>query len=103
MKNVYDYMFHTLNEYAKLMKYKPTIPPKAVEVCSETMACSEHVDVNKRLKIESMVKNPSDSSPCILAPPYSRNEIYAIKDKQQSVRKQVEEWEGSEDVRKVKF
>lgn len=103
MKNVYDYMFHTLNEYAKLMKYKPTIPPKAVEVCSETMACSEHEDVNKRFKIESMVKNPSDSSPCILAPPYSRNEIHAIKDKQQSVRKQVEVWEGSGDVRKVNF
>ncbi|XP_017229525.1 uncharacterized protein LOC108204542 [Daucus carota subsp. sativus] len=103
MENVYDYMYHTLNEYAKLMKYKPTVPPKAIELCSETMACSEHEEPNKRFKVESMVKNPSESSPCILAPPYSRNEIDAMKEKQESIRKQVEEWEGSEDVRKVNY
>ena len=103
MENVYDYMYHTLNEYAKLMKYKPTVPPKAIELCSETMACSEHEEPNKRFKVESMVKNPSESSPCILAPPYSRNEIDAMKEKQESIRKQVEEWEGSEDVREVNY
>ena len=103
MENVYDYMYHTLNEYAKLMKYKPTVPPKATEVCSETMTCSEHDEVNKRFKIESMVKHPSDSSPCVLAPPYSRNDVHAIKNKQESVRKQVEVWERSGDATKVKF
>ena len=103
MENVYDYMYHTLNEYAKLMKYKPTVPPKAIEVCSETMACNEHEELNKRFKMESMVKNPSESSPCMLAPPFSRNEIDAMKEKQESIRKQVEEWEGSEDVREVNY
>ncbi|KAL8100927.1 hypothetical protein AgCh_032978 [Apium graveolens] len=103
MKSVYDYMYHTLNEYAKLMKYKPTVPPRAVEVCSETSACNEHEELSRRFKMESMVKNPSDSSPCILAPPYSRNDVHAIKEKQESIRKQVEVWEGSGDVRKVNF
>ncbi|KAL8100925.1 uncharacterized protein LOC141683220 isoform X2 [Apium graveolens] len=103
MKNVYDYMYHTLNEYAKLMKYKPTVPPNAVELCSETMACSEHEELNRRFKMESMVKNPSVAGPCVLAPPYSRDDVHAIKEKQESIRKQVEVWEGSGDARKVKF
>jgi len=28
-------MFHLLSEYAKLLKYKPTRPPDAIELCSE--------------------------------------------------------------------
>ncbi|PHT55970.1 Polyphenol oxidase, chloroplastic [Capsicum baccatum] len=39
MDCVYDVMFHLLNEYSKLLKYKPTIPENAVELCSEAMAC----------------------------------------------------------------
>ncbi|EXC27339.1 hypothetical protein L484_001075 [Morus notabilis] len=38
MEYVYDYMFHLLNEYAKLLQFKPTIPQNAVEFCSESMA-----------------------------------------------------------------
>ncbi|PWA53171.1 Lipopolysaccharide-modifying protein [Artemisia annua] len=38
MDNVYDYMFHLLTAYSTLMKYKPTIPENAIELCSETMA-----------------------------------------------------------------
>ncbi|KAK6249747.1 hypothetical protein SCA6_003752 [Theobroma cacao] len=29
MRNIYDYMFHLLNKYATLLKFKPTIPSKA--------------------------------------------------------------------------
>ncbi|GFZ15339.1 O-glucosyltransferase rumi-like protein [Actinidia rufa] len=32
MDYVYDYMFHLLSEYAKLMRYKPTVPRKAIEL-----------------------------------------------------------------------
>ncbi|KAI6702486.1 hypothetical protein NL676_011622 [Syzygium grande] len=39
MGYVYDYMYHVLSEYARLLTYKPSIPPKAVEVCSQAMAC----------------------------------------------------------------
>ena len=103
MENVYDYMYHTLNEYAKLMKYKPTIPPKATEVCSVTMTCREHEEVNKRFKIESMVKSPSASSPCVLAAPYSGDDIQAIKNEQESVRRRVQEWERSGNARSIEF
>lgn len=103
MKNVYDYMYHSLNEYAKLMTYKPTVPPKAVEVCSETMACSEPGEMIKKFEIASMVNGPSNSTPCILPPPYNRNEIRAIKDEQETIRKKMEVWEGRGDARKVQF
>ncbi|CAK9180083.1 unnamed protein product, partial [Ilex paraguariensis] len=53
MEYVYDYMFHLLNEYAKLLKYKPTVPPGAVEVCSETMVCNAK-GLDREFMIESM-------------------------------------------------
>ena len=37
---VYDYMFHLLNEYAKLLKFEPKIPEGDMELRSETWACS---------------------------------------------------------------
>ncbi|KAI3680344.1 hypothetical protein L2E82_50447 [Cichorium intybus] len=40
MEHVYDYMFHLLTGYSKLLKYKPTVPENATELCSETMACT---------------------------------------------------------------
>jgi hypothetical protein len=30
MDYVYDYMFHLLTEYAKLLRFKPTKPPEVV-------------------------------------------------------------------------
>ncbi|KAK4411373.1 hypothetical protein Sango_0210300 [Sesamum angolense] len=35
MQNIYDYCFHVLNEYAKLLRYKPIEGSK--ETCSETL------------------------------------------------------------------
>lgn len=64
MQNVYDYMFHLLNEYGKLLRYKPTIPVGAMEICSETMACSAQ-GKEKASKIESFIKLPSKTGPCI--------------------------------------
>ncbi|GJY16255.1 2-oxoglutarate dehydrogenase, mitochondrial-like protein [Tanacetum coccineum] len=40
MDKVYDYLLHLLTEYSKLLKYNSTIPKKAVELYSESMACS---------------------------------------------------------------
>jgi hypothetical protein len=39
MDHVYDYMLHLLTEYAKLLRYKLTVPEKAVEICAESIAC----------------------------------------------------------------
>lgn len=69
MDYVYDYMFHLLNEYAKLLNYKPTIPEQAVELCSEAMACPAE-GAEKKFMIESMAKGPEYSSPCALPPPF---------------------------------
>jgi hypothetical protein len=66
MSNVYDYMFHLLTEYAKLLKYKPVIPKGAKEVCSESMLCSRKNRVERRFMRESMVKGPSQTGPCNL-------------------------------------
>ncbi|WJX83004.1 hypothetical protein P8452_65699 [Trifolium repens] len=65
MKLVYDYMLHLLIEYAKLLKFEPTIPPEVHEVCSENLACP--VDgIWRDFMVESMVKSPSDTPPCTI-------------------------------------
>ncbi|KAH7850223.1 hypothetical protein Vadar_029453 [Vaccinium darrowii] len=57
MKHVYDYMFHLLYSYGKLLKYQPTVPEGAVEVRSETHAGSN--SVLEKFKINSAVKDPA--------------------------------------------
>ncbi|CAO2835098.1 unnamed protein product [Amaranthus hypochondriacus] len=91
MDNVYDYMFHLLNEYSKLLKYKPSIDLGANEACSEKMACFEEA-LQKQFRLESMVKDPSEKDPCILQPPQEPQVIKAFLDKQDDVRRRVDEW-----------
>ncbi|KAK4578304.1 hypothetical protein RGQ29_028429 [Quercus rubra] len=71
MDFVYDYMFHLLSEYSKLLKFEPTIPLGAHEVCSETMACQEGNKFwrIKNFMVESMVKSPRNTLPCTMPPP----------------------------------
>jgi len=61
--NVYDYMFHILNEYSKLLKYKPSVSEKAAEYCSETIFCSAN-EVEKKYMKDSIVTTASPSLPC---------------------------------------
>ncbi|XP_031258336.1 O-glucosyltransferase rumi homolog [Pistacia vera] len=68
MDYIYDYMFHLLNEYAKLLKFKPKVPDGAVEVCSETMACRAN-GLQEKFMMETLVKGPSITNPCTM-PPY---------------------------------
>ncbi|CAJ2657799.1 unnamed protein product [Trifolium pratense] len=92
MNNVYNYMFHLLNEYAKLLRFKPTIPEGALEFCSETMAC----DVNgtqRKFMEESMVKFPSDSNPCTIPPPYDPFTLQELLERKANSTRQVEIWE----------
>ncbi|GFP93009.1 protein o-glucosyltransferase 1 [Phtheirospermum japonicum] len=93
MEYVYDYMFHLLNEYAKLLIYKPTIPLKAVELCSESMACSAD-GVWRNFMEESLEKSPSDSVPCAMPPPYEPQELKAFVDEKVRATKEVEAWEN---------
>ncbi|XP_028066015.1 O-glucosyltransferase rumi homolog [Camellia sinensis] len=95
MKNVYDYMFHLLYEYGKLLKYKPTVPDGSIEVCSETMACSGK-GLRKKFKINSMVKGPADTSPCTMPPPYDPTTLQSFLQRKENLTKQVERWRKSE-------
>lgn len=89
MKFVYDYMFHLLSAYAKLLKYKPTVPPEAVEVCSETVICSVK-GIQKKYKFQSMVKTPSNTGPCTIPPPYDPAQLGNLLQRIDNIIKQVE-------------
>ncbi|KAH7538016.1 hypothetical protein FEM48_Zijuj03G0154600 [Ziziphus jujuba var. spinosa] len=92
MENVYDYMFHVLNEYAKLLQFKPTVPRKAIGLCSEAMACFAQ-GLTKKFMMESMVKGPAESGPCTIPPPYAPSSLNAFLRRQTNSIKQVEMWE----------
>ncbi|KHG04894.1 KDEL motif-containing 1 [Gossypium arboreum] len=89
IQNVYDYMFHLLNEYSKLLKFKPTIPSKAHRVCAESAACLQK-GLWKDLMVQSMVKSPSHKLPCALPPPYEPQAIQASLDTKYKITRQVE-------------
>ncbi|KAL8106781.1 hypothetical protein AgCh_023521 [Apium graveolens] len=94
MDYVYDYMFHLLNEYAKLLSFEPKIPEKAVEFCSETMACNAE-GTEKKFKMNSLEKSPSLESPCTLPSPYTPEAFGKLVSEKAGVVKQVQMWENS--------
>ncbi|TVU35916.1 hypothetical protein EJB05_17823, partial [Eragrostis curvula] len=67
MDHLYDYMLHLLTEYAKLLRYKPTVPNDAVEICSESMACAAS-GRERDYMIESMERYVTGFDPCTLPP-----------------------------------
>ncbi|KAL5718504.1 hypothetical protein ACHQM5_011400 [Ranunculus cassubicifolius] len=92
MEYVYDYMFHVLNEYSKLLRFKPVIPEKAVEFCSETMACPADGLV-RNFMMDTIVKSPSDTAPCIL-PSTDPNSRASFVKKKENALQQVEMWQS---------
>ncbi len=93
MDYVYDYMFHLLNEYAKLLKFEPKIPEGAMELCSETWACSAN-GTEKKFMMESLVKGPSLTSPCTMPPPYEPRGLGNLYRRNINIIRQVEKWEN---------
>lgn len=93
MEYVYDYMFHLLNEYGKLLQYKPVIPLGAVELCPESLACSAD-GIWREFMEESLEKAPSESDPCSLPPPYEPQEIKDFVEGNVKRIKEVEAWEN---------
>ncbi|KAI3856191.1 hypothetical protein MKX03_027773 [Papaver bracteatum] len=94
MDYVYDYMLHLLTAYARLMKYKPIVPPGAVEMCFESMACPEK-GLRKKFMMESMVKAPSKTKPCTLPPEFDPAELQAFNQENEDSIKEVEGWENN--------
>ena len=102
MKYVYDYMFHLFSEYSKLLRYKPTVPANATEVCSESLVCSG-VGMKKRLKLQSLVKSPSVTGPCNMPNPYEPAALQEFLDRKENLTRQVELWESSYNTGVSKF
>lgn len=91
MEYVYDYMFHLLTEYAKLLRFKPTKPPEAIEVCPESLAC-QAIGREKKFMEDSMVRSASDAGPCDLPPPFSPEEFKTLRRRREKAMKQIETW-----------
>ncbi|KAL9254564.1 O-glucosyltransferase rumi-like protein [Drosera capensis] len=92
MDNVYDYMFHVLDQYGRLLRYKPTVPPEAVELCSETWGCSP-IGLETSNKIQTMVKDREQGDPCTMPPPYGKRKLQALLKKNAKIKKEVKKWE----------
>ncbi|KAK1315056.1 hypothetical protein QJS10_CPA06g00333 [Acorus calamus] len=92
MDHVYDYILHLLTEYAKLQKFKPRKPRKAIEISVESMAC--HAEgLEKKFMMESMVNVSRDMGPCELPPPYDQVQLNSLLKRKANFIKQIENWE----------
>ncbi|KAL5796196.1 hypothetical protein ACOSQ2_001016 [Xanthoceras sorbifolium] len=89
LKYVYDYMFHLLSEYAKLLKFEPTVPPGVKEMCSEKIACTEE-GLWKKFLVEAMVISPSETLPCTMPPPFDDHSLRGFFEKKERKKQQVE-------------
>ncbi|KAF8117975.1 hypothetical protein N665_0007s0024 [Sinapis alba] len=95
MENVYDYMFHLLNEYSKLLKFKPQVTRNSVEICTEAMVCpnGDADGTNKRFLMGSLVDEPYLSGPCSLPLPFDPNGLEKFHRKKLNLIRQVAKWE----------
>ncbi|KAL5173742.1 hypothetical protein HKD37_16G046224 [Glycine soja] len=88
MDYVYDYMFHLLNSYAKLFRYKPSISANATELCVESMVCGAEGSV-KKFMMESLVKVPANTDPCTMPAPFDPPTLYVTLQRKESSIQQV--------------
>ncbi|KAK9059566.1 hypothetical protein SSX86_020270 [Deinandra increscens subsp. villosa] len=66
MDRVYDYMYHLITEYAKLLDFKPVRPSTALEECSDSLLC--YADETQRRFLKRSAASPSPTPPCKLPP-----------------------------------
>ncbi|KAM1039925.1 hypothetical protein ACFX2I_029179 [Malus domestica] len=88
MDRVYDYMFHLIVEYSKLLDFELDIPASAMEVCAESLLCL--ADPKQREWLKRSTAYPSPSPPCTLRSADS-NLIKRWKRKKQETMDAVED------------
>nr|BAJ91611.1 predicted protein [Hordeum vulgare subsp. vulgare]BAJ95415.1 predicted protein [Hordeum vulgare subsp. vulgare] len=93
MDYVYDYMLHVLTHYAALLRYKPTVPDKAVELCPESMACSAQ-GRDREFMMESREMYEAGYEPCTMPPPFTAEEAREMAAREKDVRRKVVKMEG---------
>ncbi|KAK0604851.1 hypothetical protein LWI29_020146 [Acer saccharum] len=64
MDRIYDYMFHLISEYSKLLDFKPSPPSSAQEVCSDSLLCL--ADPKSKKFLERSTTSASPTPPCKL-------------------------------------
>nr|CAB3465614.1 unnamed protein product [Digitaria exilis] len=96
MDYVYDYMLHLLTQYARLLRYKPTVPENATELCLDSMACSARGRA-REFMIESMEKYVADYEPCTLPQPFTADEVKELAQTDEDVRSKVKAMEEQEE------
>ncbi|XP_062192295.1 uncharacterized protein LOC133895795 [Phragmites australis] len=89
MDYVYDYMLHLLTEYARLLRYRPTVPEKAVELRPETIACPAD-GRDRDFMMESMERYVADYEPCTLPPPFTAQELRDMAHRDDELRRKVQ-------------
>jgi hypothetical protein len=95
MGRVYDYMFHLLTEYARLLQYRPAVPHGAAEVTVESMMRGRRGLV-RQFMVDTMEVDGSggEAGPCRLQPAFSAQELEARRRERADLARQVEEWEN---------
>lgn len=92
MEYVYDYMLHLLTEYARLLRFKPVVPPGAFELCREVLACPVE-PLAKEFMRQSEVRAPAVGPPCSLPPPMKPEEVKLLWGERANATHMVELWE----------
>ncbi|CAN6347291.1 unnamed protein product [Urochloa humidicola] len=96
MDYVYDYMLHLLTQYAGLLRYKPTVPERAIELCLVSMACPASSRA-REFMMESMEKYVADYEPCVLPQPFTVDEVREEARRDEDVRSKVKKMEEQEE------
>jgi protein glucosyltransferase len=93
MEHVYEYMLHVLTQYAALLRFKPTVPASAVELCPESMACPRS-GLEREFMMESREKYVAERETCTLPPPFTTDEVREMALRDEDVRSKLLKMEG---------
>ncbi|XP_044961878.1 O-glucosyltransferase rumi-like [Hordeum vulgare subsp. vulgare] len=88
MDYVYEYMLSVLKRYSALLRYKPAVPEKAVEVSLESMVCPRG-GRERELMMESRERYVALDEPCTLPPPFTADEVREMAVRDEEVRSKL--------------